>query len=523
MPPVGSVCYSRSRQAAVSKTFTFAYIAEQAGARGNRVLIIAHRKELIRQASLSLAALGVHHQVVAPSDKVAAIRRAHIDKHGRPFIHSGGNVAVASVQTLGRRMDWLQKFKPALLIPDESHHVVAGTWRRIIEALPDTRILGVTATPCRTDGQGLGDIFETMVLGPSMRELIEMGNLCPPRIFCPPTGVDLTGVHTSGGDYNAQELAAALDKPKITGDAVDHYRKLAPGRPAIVFCSSVNHAQHVAAQFCADGWRFEVVTGNMDDDARDRAISGLADGRIHGIVTVDVVSEGTDIPVAEVAILLRPTQSESLYLQQVGRVLRPAPDKEYGLILDHVGNVKEHGLPQADRAWSLDAEKRSKRKKQENGPRVLQCPQCYLTHEPQKQCPGCGYEYEARLLEPPKHGDGELVELDAAEAEMLRLKQRRMQAQARDLASLKAAGMSTARAQHVLAARAEKERLQGELMTLAQDHAARFGRGSLGFTPADIKAMKPKQLRDEIERVSARLFGMNDNSPEGCIVRRVAQ
>lgn len=488
-------------------TFTFVYIAEQAAARGNRVLIVAHRKELIRQASLSLAALGVEHQVVAPADKVVAIRRAHIEKFNRPFIRTGATVAVGSVQTIPRRAGWLQQFNPALLIVDEAHHSVAGQWRTIIEALPDSRILGVTATPCRTDGQGLGDIYEAMVLGPSMRELIEMGSLCLPRIFCPPTSIDMSGVHMRGGDYNAQDLAAALDKPTITGDAVEHYRKLSPGRPAIVFCSSINHARHVCAQFVADGWRFDVVTGEMDDGDRDRAISGLAAGRIHGIVTVDVVSEGTDIPVAEVAILLRPTQSESLYLQQVGRVLRPAPGKEYGLILDHVGNVKEHGLPHADREWSLDAEKRSRRGKSETGPRVLICPECYIPHEPAPECPGCGYKYETQVRK-IEQAEGELVELQPDEAELLRMEQRRAQWRARDLASLKAAGMSESRAMHVLAARAEKERLQGELMTLARDHAERFGRGSLGFTAADIKAMKPKQLRFEIERVSGRLFGV---------------
>lgn len=487
------------------KTFSFAYITEQASAKGNRVLIVAHRKELIRQASLSLAALGVYHQVIAPDDKVAAIRRSHIEKYNQPFLRSGAMVAVGSVQTIPRRKGWIENFDPALLVVDEAHHSVAGQWRNIIEALPRSKVLGVTATPCRTDGQGLGDIYETMVIGPTMRELIEMGNLCPPRIFCPPSHVDLSNVHMSGGDYNAKDLADALDRPKITGDAVSHYRKLTPGKPAIVFCSSVKHAEHVAAQFNEDGWKFEVVTGDMDDADRDRAISGLATGRINGIVTVDVVSEGTDIPVAEVAILLRPTQSEGLYLQQVGRVLRPAQGKDFGWILDHVGNVKEHGLPHSDREWSLDAEKRSKRKS-ESGPRVLICPMCYLPHEPQPTCPGCGYKYDPKVLKPLTQSDDELVEMGAEETEMLRMQQRRAQAQARDLASLKAAGMSTPRAQHILAARAEKDRLRNELMNLARDHAVKFGVGSLGFSAADIKQMKPKQLREEIDRVSGLLF-----------------
>lgn len=483
------------------KTYTFVYIAEQAAQRNNRVLIIAHRKELIKQASLSLASLGVQHQVVAPVNKRAEIRRAHVEKYGQPYTRNGASVAVASVQTLVRRESWLREFKPALLIVDEAHHSTAGQWRKIIEAVPDAKLLGVTATPCRTDGQGLGDIYQSMVLGPQMGELIEMGNLVPPRIFSPPMRADLSGCHRRGGDLNPNEQAEQFDRPDITGDAVEHYEKLAPGRPAIVFCCNVAHAEHVCDQFRSRGWNFRVVVGSMDDTERDAGINGLADGSVHGIVTVDVVSEGTDIPVAEVAILLRRTESESLILQQCGRVLRPADGKESGLILDHAGNfnpVDGHAPPHYDRDWSLDSDKRS-RKKSDSGPPVKQCLECYAVHSPAPACPACGYVYKIETREMTV-ADGELVEMTANDAEMQRIQARRAQGAARDVKSLMAQGMSMGRARNIIAARAEKERLQQELADLVMQSGE-------NLPVSEIRKMKPKQLRSEIDRISLLLFG----------------
>jgi superfamily II DNA or RNA helicase len=505
------------------KTYTFSYIAEQAALRGNRVLILQHRKELIRQSSCSLASLSVHHRVVSPADKIADLRRIQVARFGLPFIDQHANVSAASVQTLTRRLDWLQEFNPALVIADECHHVLATGWRRIIDALPRARLLGVTATPCRMDGQGLGDVFESMVLGPSMRELIDDGALVRPRVFAPPVKFSLDGVHRSGGDFNAKELSQVLDQPTITGDAVEHYRKLAPGRPAIVFCASVKHAHHVCEEFVAAGFRFKVVTGDMDDDERDAGINGLADGRIHGIVTVDIAGEGVDIPVAEVAIMLRATESESLYIQQAGRVLRPAPGKEYGLILDHVGNVLRHGMPDADRAWTLKGrQKRAKGEAKEQGPRILQCPKCYMVTEPTSTCPACGHVFDAKMLQ-PRQVAGELREIEVDADTIARQQARLEQGRANTLDQLKAMGMSTARAQHVLAARAEKERLQTELRDLLIKWSRNTGRGireGWGFAMADVRDMKPKQLRETIERVGAALFDVpampaNDNRQAG--------
>lgn len=499
------------------KTYTFSYIAEQAAIRGNRVLILEHRKELCRQASTSLGSLGVRHRVVAPADKIAEIRRAHVARFGQPFIDQNATVAVASVQTLGRRMEWLAQFDPALVIVDECHHAVAGTWARIMQALPRARFLGVTATPCRTDGQGLGDVFDSMVVGPSMAELIAEGALVRPRVFAPPVKFTIEGVHTSGGDFNAKELSQVLDQPTITGDAVAHYKKLAPGRPTIVFCASIRHAEHVAEEFRAAGFSFHVIKGEMEDDERDALIYGLADGRVQGLVSVDVLSEGTDVPIAEVAILLRATQSEGLYLQQVGRVLRPAPGKEYGLILDHVGNVLRFGMPDADREWSLHGRKKRKRGAQDNDPllRVTQCPSCYHAHNPAPTCPACGHVYQVQVHQ-PRQVAGELRELEVSAEEMERRAERIAQGKAKSLEQLIAMGMSRSRAQHIVAARAEKDALQNELRDLLIKWARNTGRGisqTWGFALADVREMKPKALRENIERVSQALFAgpANDN------------
>lgn len=506
------------------KTYTYSAISEGAAKRGNRIVILEHRKELLRQASCSLGALGVKHQVVAPANKIADIRRIHVQRLGWPMVARDAHVAVASVQTLIRRLDWLQQFDPDLIVIDEGDLALAGSWAKIIAAAPRARRLGVTASPCRTDGIGMDQVYDDLILGPSMRELIEMGALCRPRVFAPAVTVDLSGIAHKGGDIDPAAAAIELDKPSITGNAVEHYRELAPGRPAIVFCSSVLHAEHVAAEFRAAGFRFEVVTGDMDDDDRDDRIFGLATGKYHGIVTVDVVSRGTDIPVAEVAILLRPTESLALYLQQVGRVLRPAEGKEYGLILDHAGNVARHGMPHFEHEWTLEGRKKGQGGKRniEREIRAVQCPICYGWEVPREVC-GCikadgtvcqhRFEVQSRQVQ---YRAGHLEEVTEENPPMPKVKTGAI----KTAAQAKAAGISLQRWKHIEAARAEKEKLQTELRDLITRWAKRTGRGvrdGWGFALADIRDMKPKALKEHIEKVGEALFldADNDNNPAG--------
>lgn len=440
------------------KTAVFTYVAVNANGRGNEVLILVHRKELLRQASVSLGKLGLRHGIIAPDDKVSDIIHAHIEQLGRPFVDQGARVVVASVQTLGRRLQkWKDRFK--IVIIDEAHHATAGTWRQVIEAMPSARLIGVTATPCRTDGQGLGKecggIFEQMVLGPSMSWLVEQGFLVQTKVYGPPSKADTSRLHKRGGDYVRSELAAAFNQPHVTGDAIDHYKRIASGRPAIAFCCDVKHAETVAAEFRAAGIRAACVHGNMDDNERDRLIMGL--GKVVDVLTsADLISEGTDTVAAEVAILLRKTDSLSLFLQQVGRVMRPiyadgfdlstqegrleaiaASPKPFALVLDHAGNcgsvvdgefMPKHGLPAAERDWTLEGVTKGKRSANDNEPeiRVMQCPKCYATHEPSPTCLACGHTYEIKARK-IKQAEGELQEITAeqADAERARIRHQR--------------------------------------------------------------------------------------------------
>lgn len=392
------------------KTIIFSVIAQSAAAKGNRVLILVHRRELIHQASSKLSWIGLEHGIIAA---------------GVPALDAP--VQIASVQTLARRLpciDW----QPALIIIDEAHHATAGQWERTLQHWPAAYRLGVTATPCRLDGRGLRSAFDHLVLGPSMADLITAGYLTSARIYAPPVVADLSGIRTRAGDYANDQAAAAMDRPTVTGDAIAHYQRLAAGQQAIAFCCNVAHAVSVCDAFKTTGISAALLLGGTGD--RDQVVANFAAGIVRVLVTVDVVSEGFDVPAASCAILLRPTQSLGLYLQQVGRVLRPAPGKPHALILDHVGNVPRHGFPDDLREWSL-AEGVVKRSGTA-APSVRTCPSCFAAFKPAPICPCCG----AACAPPPRmirQQDGELKEL-ARQA--VQRAHRRDQGQARTLQQL---------------------------------------------------------------------------------------
>lgn len=412
------------------KTYTFSYISASAAKLGNRVLILVHRTELLTQSSLSLASIGVQHGLIAPRNKAKAVAAAHFDTLGRSYVDQQAMVFVASVQTIARQLDkWAHLFR--LIVIDEAHHATAGQWARTVEACSNARVLGVTATPVRTDGQGLGrhagGVFDSLVEGPSITELIKLGYLVRPKVFAPPAQFDLKGIRkTAGGDYNQKQLAERMDTPTITGDAVAHYQRYLKGKSAIAFCASIAHAEHTAEAMRAAGVRAAAVSGKTPDDERRRMIADLGAGRLDVMASCDIVSEGTDIPSVTGALLLRPTQSEGLFLQQVGRVLRPADGKEHAVILDHVGNCLTHGLPDEERHWTLDGRENGERGPRDKEPEinVRQCPECYSVHEPAPQCPACGHVYtpEERQI---KQVDGELAEVTEAQREALKQKRRR--------------------------------------------------------------------------------------------------
>jgi superfamily II DNA or RNA helicase len=360
--------------------------------RGRSAMVLVHRRELIAQTSHKLQLAGVEHGIIAAGVSAA-----------------NASIQVASVQTLARRLDSITA-SPDLILIDEAHHATAGSWERVLGHWPDALRLGVTATPVRLDGRGLSAVFDRLISGPSVADLVFVGFLTRQTIYAPPVVADLSQLRYQAGEFAADQAGAAMDRPTVTGDAIDHYQRLAKGQRAIVFCCTVQHAENVAAQFLAAGIPAATLLGSTRPELRDQVVQQFAAGQLLVLVTVDVVSEGFDIPAAGCAILLRPTASLGLYLQQVGRVLRPAEDKDAAIILDHVGNVRRHGFPDDHRDWSLDDRLRTRRGSGQAAPSVRTCPQCFAAFKPQPQCPVCG----AECAPPPrelKQVAGELQEL----------------------------------------------------------------------------------------------------------------
>jgi len=352
------------------KTRIFSTVVAGAAARGNRVTILGHRDEIVRQICDALTELGVAHGIIAA---------------GYPELPEMP-VQVASVATLVRRLHRLDPV-PDLCVVDEAHHAAARTWGRIIEAVPEAKILGVTATPQRLDGKGLSDIFDTLIIGPSVEALIEQGHLSPFTTYAPAREVDLSKVRTRAGDFAVDELAETMSEGVIITAAVDEYVRLCPGVPAIAFCVDIAHSELVAAAFAARGFRAAHVDGTTPAAERRTLIAALGTGEIQVLCNCGLISEGLDVPVVTAAILLRPTKSLALHLQQVGRALRPAPGKIKALILDHAANTYRFGPADLERAWSLEG----KAGKGEALPPLQRCSGCgAIIPAAAMSCPECG-------------------------------------------------------------------------------------------------------------------------------------
>lgn len=385
------------------KTTIIASIVQDALAKGKRVVVMAHREELITQISDRLGLFGIRSAVI---------------KAGYPEDPTN-RVQVASVQSLAGRMD--RHVRPDLLIVDEAHHALATTYQDIFNAWPAARVLGLTATPWRLDGRGLGEVFGALVVGPTVGELIEQGHLVRARVLGSTRGIDWSAVASRAGDFDVAALEKAVERSGLDGDAVRDFARMFPFKgTAVAFCVSVAHAVMVAEAFNTAGIPAAVLTGSDKDAHRKRVIADLAAGKVRVLCSVDVVSEGTDIPTVSAVILLRPTKSLSLFLQQVGRALRPAPGKDFAWIFDHAGNSLRHGHPESDRAWTLEAEAPAKLAltATEDGfsLAVRQCLSCYAIHPSAPVCPFCGtaHPVDDRI---PKWRAAELRELAREELE----------------------------------------------------------------------------------------------------------
>lgn len=384
------------------KTVIFSYITSGTASKGKRVLVVAHRVELLKQASKKLTDAGVEHGVIAPG-----------------FSRTRNACQIASIQTISRKPEAFGMFD--LIIIDEAHHSVAGQYVKLIAAQPRAKLLGVTATPERGDGRGLGitagGVFDDIVIGPTVRELIDGGYLVKSKVFAPAHSPDLSGVRTRMGEYAADDLAAVMKAPSITGEATSHYAKYAPGKPAIAFCVSVDHAKVTAATFRAAGWRAVAVDGTTPAPERYAAIGGLSNGSVQVLCTCSLVDEGLDVTSVGAIILLSPTKSLGRHMQRVGRGLRPEAGKENLILLDHAGSTFVFGMPDEDREWSLDG-----RPKKEQAPATKQCKECFAIFSRASVCPECGHstaseDNAARELEVIA---GELEEINAAKLDAMR-------------------------------------------------------------------------------------------------------
>jgi DNA repair protein RadD len=393
-------------------------------------LVVAHRTELVSQTSLTLSQYGIRHNIIAPLSTIREIVSLHMQMYGQSYYDPQAYRYVAGIDTLLNRVDkmpFLKRIK--LLIQDEGHHCLrANKWGKAAELFPAAYGLYPTATPLRADGKGLGrhaqGVIDELVIGVSMSELIVQGYLTDYRIIAPPNHLDLTHVNiTAGGDYSPQPLRAAVSEARITGDVVEHYKRYADGELGITFCVDVESSHEIANAYRRAGVMAEVINAKTPALARATIMRRFRNREILQLVNVDILGEGVDVPAVTVVSMCRPTASYNIYAQQFGRALRPAENKPYAIIIDHVNNYQRHGLPDSQRNWSLDARSRRTRS---TTPGILSLRVCLnsaclaVYRRLLNTCPYCGYVHIPRERSSPEHVDGDLLELD--ESTLMRLR-----------------------------------------------------------------------------------------------------
>lgn len=402
------------------KTVLAAALARLILAAGKRIIFCVHRVDLIVQTAKTFEKFDI------PFGYIAA------GHHFNPYF----SCYIASIATLKNRLD---KVKADYVLVDEAHLSAATGWAKVAHhyKAAGARLIGLTGSPERLDGKPLGDVWDTMVMGPSVRWLIDNGHLSRYRAFAP-AGVDLSGVHTRGGEFVQSEIDEIMAGKAVLSNAVAHWRKFAAGKRTIAFAPSVKRAESLAAEFRSKGIMAVALDGETPHLDRVAAFNAFADRQIDIIVNCALFCEGfdlsaqvdRDVPI-EAVMQYSPTQSLAKHLQQLGRGLRRKP--EPAILLDLVGNIARLGLPDDEREWSLDG-----RKKAKGEVKTSECPKCFAAHSPAPKCPGCGYVYpivekvvgEGRTM---IEVDGELQEIDV---DRLRFEQRRAQGMAKTLDDL---------------------------------------------------------------------------------------
>lgn len=350
------------------KTVLFAYMARESQEKGNTVWFLVHRKELLDQT-------------------IETFERFNIE---RKTIHIG------MVGSYSRNLD--KHPKPDFIIFDECHFSAARTWQKIIQAFPNAKIAGLTATPTRLDGKPLGEIYDTLAIGDSAKELIEKGYLSPYKYYAPSV-TDLSALPKKGRDFDKEKASELLSTRAVFGDVIKHYKKLADGLQTICYCSSIRHSERMAEEFQASGINAVHFDGDTPKKQRDKIVKDFREKNIQVLCNVDLISVGFDCPNVDCCILLRPTMSTALYIQQSNRALRYREGKT-AIILDHVNNYERHGLPDDERDWTLEGKFKNGSAYQENGElKVRQCANCFGVFKYSRICPYCGFKSELKEQE----------------------------------------------------------------------------------------------------------------------------
>lgn len=370
------------------KSVIVAEIAKRTTENGKLVLFLVHRKELCDQIRETFRWWGVDMALCN----------------------------IMMVQTAARRLDRMEQ--PALIITDENHHSRAATYKKIYEHFPQAYRVGVTATPVRIDGSGLGDVNDDLIVGVSAKWLIENHCLAPYDYYAP-SEMDMSSLHTKHGEYDMVEAEKMLSEKCIYGDVIKHYKIYASGAKAVCYCVSIRYSKMMAKAFCDAGIPAAHIDGSTSKGERNSVIAAFRSGEIQILCNVDLISEGFDVPDCGCAILLRPTKSLTLYIQQAMRCMRYKEGKR-AVILDHVGNVRRFGMPDDDREWTLKT-----RQKREVDPfDVVMCEQCFYifpkyTKEGKRAacCPKCLTPLQKQVGDAPQKSDLEPEENAAAKLE----------------------------------------------------------------------------------------------------------
>lgn len=378
------------RPTGTGKTWIGVEFILDAMAESKRVLVVVHRDHILKQTKRHLIRDGLHPRLVGNANE--------LDKP----------VVIASVQSLARRT--ISATFDFVLV-DEAHHATARTWRSALEKSGAKSVVGLTATPCRTDGSGLGDLFDEIVEGPTAAELIKLGQLANPKIHTVPgdrVSEIRKGVQKRGGDYDKRQASDRMRRTVILGDLIKHWRRISGKRPTIVFACDIRHARAVMARFLKIRVATEIVTGETKESVRDEIFARVRSGKTKLVVSVDVLGEGLDVDAFRCAVLARPTTSLTLYRQQCGRVMRPGPLRP--VILDHAGNFYPHGYPTDPVQWTLEVGAPAA-----VGPRKeRRCKACGEVLDPGVEaCPSCGGAAEALREVEERSGKLVLAELMA--------------------------------------------------------------------------------------------------------------